>query len=191
MTTTNPLETTIKHGPLERFIFMRSIVEGQLGELILKYWSDILDADLLKYRMPDLEYPHMGNVQTMIQSDRVWCFACFDQLEKRICADCMLTDFTGKAVQVHFSVHPDYIGKNSVMIGKTGVRYLFSLEKEGDPVFTTLIGIMPVVNRLAIRWTERVGYTYKTTLTNMLKCCYDTEEKIQDGAVYQITKGDI
>lgn len=160
-----------------------------MGRWVRKYWQDLIDSDLLKYRIPNLDQPGMVDVYKMLNSKRVRCFLCWDQLESKVCGDCMLTDFNGLSAQVHFSIHPDYKGKESYKIGKAGARYLFSAMKDGKPTLTTLIGALPVVNRLAIKWTEKVGFTYKTTLTNAFKCSYASPET-QDAAIYQLTSKD-
>lgn len=179
------------NAPLERYIFIKSTTKGHLGRMVHRYWLDLVEADLLKYRMPDCLNPGMVDVHRMLTYKKAYFLICYDQLHFRICGECMLTDVNGLSTQVHFSIHPKYHGKESYKIGQAGARHIFSMTKKGEQMFTTLIGVIPVVNKLARRWTEKVGYTYKTTLTNVMKCGYADGGSIQDGAVYQLVDGDI
>jgi hypothetical protein len=125
-----------------------------------EYWQAIIDKDLLKYRIRG-SFNRLSDVEDMYKDKNKLCYAVYDMLQKRICADCMLTDRSHKAATVHFSIHPEYFGQQSRVICSDGIEQIFNLRTpEGDECVNTLLGMTPTSNKLAVRLIKRVGFKF-------------------------------
>lgn len=158
---------------------------------VRRYWSDLIAADLIKYRMPQAEKPALENVQKMLGQKSARCFACVDMLERRVCGETMLTDIAALSARVHFSVHPDYRGQNALSMAREGAEQLFRVYlHQGRGYLKTLIGCTPVTNKLACRFIQKVGYKPKCVLTNVYFLAY-AGGKVVDGLITQLEETDI
>jgi hypothetical protein len=70
-----------------------------------------------------------------------------------------LNGFHGRAAQAHFSVLRSFHGQVALDMAKTMIDALFQLKRQdGTPLIKQLIGITPVTNPLAVRFSQRIGY---------------------------------
>lgn len=129
------------------------------------YWETLLEADTLKYRLCDIIKPSMYNVRLMtgrpfIQQYYIWDNAT--QPRPMITGEFMLENFTGKAAQVHFSMHPGNAFRYSVETAKKFtdlVLNFWTLRRDPTkPFLKTMYGLTPVTNRVASFFNQRVGF---------------------------------
>jgi hypothetical protein len=177
---------TTRHIWPQRYV----LVPAKATKAVKNYWFDLYRADLLKYRLCDVKNPLLKDVKEMIDSPSTICFYCFDFREERVCGEVMLNNWTGALSQVHFSIHPDYKGQKAVDIARSGAEQLFNIVLPTGKRCKTLVGMLPVTNRLAIALTRKVGYVFKTILTNCFLLSY-ADDAIVDGYVTQLTEEDL
>ena len=176
---------------------------------VINYWRLIEEADLLKYRLPDVHAPSLQDVRDMICDPKNACFSVVDTtphlhpipklhgakgdvLRSSIAADIMLNAVQGAAAQLHFSVNPDYHGRLSTLVGKQGVYQTFELRRQDHPNIRlrTLIGLTPITNKLALRLVKNVGFKRMCVLTNAYRLAY-SDDAIVDCVVSQLTDTEV
>jgi len=136
---------------------------------VVKYWEDLLAANLLKDRLCDTLEPNLKDVKEMLTIKNNLCYIMWDTVNKKVCADTMLNNISGLVAQVHFSMHPDYFGPATVRIAKEGCEQHFNTAVGGpDYYISTLVGITPVTNRKAICFIRKVGFKQVCELENVL-----------------------
>lgn len=132
--------------------------ENAITTRVVDYWTDLLNAGLLKYRFNESENPTIDTVLEMIHDPKSYSFMVYDPIKDRLCADTMLNNFRGLTAHVHFSIHPDYHGREGVLIARSGAEQLFQLTDPNGLYLSTLIGLTPVNNLLAVRFIQKVGF---------------------------------
>ena len=128
-------------------------------EKVEEYWRDVKDNGLLKYRLPDVLNPTVKSAMDMVVRMYRSCFAVLSS-EKKMVGECTLENFQGQCAMVHFSMHPSQRGK-AVQVAKEAAEQLFLLKRSTDPdvpYVSSLIGLTPVSNKLAVRFIKAVGY---------------------------------
>lgn len=126
---------------------------------VVQYWQDIVDADLLKYRLPEVENPSMLDVGGMLKRNGNQSFYVVDE-DDNILLESMLTNTQGLIAHIHFSLHPSCNGKKGVEVAMEGLAQYFDLDNtkyEGHKL-RCLVGMTPVSNRLAVAFAKRVGF---------------------------------
>lgn len=138
-------------------------------ESVMQYWNDLKACGRLKRRIPQVLNPNFQSVMKMYEDKNNLCFMMYDPVQNRLCAETMLNGFRGLCAEVHFSMHPDYSGEESVYIAKSGVEQLFQTMKDikTGEYLTTLYGLTPTSNRLAIKFIKKVGFKILDKLENM------------------------
>ncbi len=65
---------------------------------------------------------------------------------------------------MHFGINKIAWGKESIKIAQYFISYWFSLKKDGEPIFKTLVGVTPNDHKKAIKFIERLGLTIATAI---------------------------
>ena len=149
---------------------------------VIQYWQDLLDRDVLKYRIPEVLHPTLSTVQDMLRRMHNSCFVAVDE-NRKIVGECMLDNFQGLCAMVHFSIHPHCYGRKGVQIAVESSKQLFKLRRDNSkiPYVQTLLGVTPVSNKLATRFIQKVGFKKVHTLRNAFWLAYN--KSYDDGLV--------
>jgi hypothetical protein len=136
---------------------------------VVDYWKTLQHKGLLKYRINEVPNPTLRDVREMVEDkENNMCFVMWDPMKKRVCADTMLNNFRGLCAQVHFSIHPDYHGREAIRICKEGAEQHFGLvANESGQRLTTLVGLTPANNRLAVKLIQKVGFKIVDVIENL------------------------
>ena len=132
--------------------------------IVLDYWQRLYNADLLKYRLCDVENPNPADAFTLPQQTM---FMVWDTDLKEIRAEFALTNFTGKAAMVHFSMHPENRPQQSMHYARAVTDQVLNEWRdstEDAPYLYALYGLTPVTNRAACAFVRRVGFKKIGTL---------------------------
>jgi hypothetical protein len=130
--------------------------------LVINYWQRLIDSDLLRYRLCDVENPTIDDAKGLMSHNGVSMFMVWDHILKDLRAEFALTNFTGKAAMVHFSMHPDNEPQRSMHYARTVTDIVLNEWGEKDnpsaPFLYALYGLTPVTNRAACAFVQRVGF---------------------------------
>jgi hypothetical protein len=162
----------------------------KFAKKIGKYFGDLVEADLLKYRIPEVKNPTVETAIKMIANKRSHNFFMQDTNTGDFVGEFMTADFRGLAAAIHFSTHPSLWGRNSIAAAKAAIDWLFSLTSQkpySRPYVKTLIGLTPVSNRLAVRFLKKVGFEIKTIIPDSYYLAYDNK---YDDAVLSLKTSD-
>lgn len=157
---------------------------------VVDYWQTLLEKGLLAQRLYDTVDPKLSDVEEMLASPDNLCYIMWDAKERKVCADTMINNIRGLVAQVHFSMHPDYFGKETVRIAKEGVEqhFLTKIRPTGEYI-QTLFGITPVRNRMAVRFIQKVGFK---PICQFEKVCYMADlNQHEDGLLTQLNVKDL
>jgi len=140
---------------------------GQLAALE-GYWRKLSNAGLHRQRF------HAGGVNSAAEfieavlAEHSLFFIVYDVKTKDVYGECTLNGFMGKTAQIHFSVMPEFF-RQSIEITRIVLTLLFGLVDANDdkPAVTTLIGVTPETNRLAIKFIQKVGFKHVITIPDM------------------------
>ena len=135
---------------------------------LIDYWTALYDANLLRHRLCDTKKPTLKDVNDMLADPTVLTFNVFDPERNELTAEFALTSFTGKAAQVHFSMHPDNKPQYSMMLAREVTDKILNEWSEQEhpdaPFLYSLFGLTPVTNRPACAFVRRVGFKKVGTL---------------------------
>lgn len=123
-----------------------------------EYWQVLYMHDLLKHRLCDKVDPTWQDVYVMLCTRHVYYMV----LEDNIVGEFMMDYLAGKMFAVHFSFHPTALRlKEKIRLGRHVCMLVLNTWKdEYDSRYaSTLIGLIPVQNRPAIKFAEKVGFT--------------------------------
>lgn len=156
-----------------------------------EYWEALLRSGRLRWRFPEVRNPTLKDVADLIGFPYARTFLAYDALFDRVAGETTVERLNGLSTMVHLSIHPSYYGDDAVEMARAGARFLFSnlTHPEGRNL-TTLIGLIPESNRLAQRFTEKVGYERKTILTNAFILA-NNDNKLDNGILFQLTSESI
>lgn len=149
------------------------------------YWESLQLHGAVKRRFPHGDVKTFQDFIAVCTHPNNFVFLVFNESTKLPCGEFMLTDFSGQAAHVHFSLHPDYY-RQGVEIARSAIRQVFALRR-GDgltPLVFSLIGLTAVTNRLARKFNHKVGFI---DLAIVPKGCYIHPEIYVDGAVTLLT----
>jgi len=157
-------------------------------EVAMQYWLSLKMYDLLKYRLCEVHDPDWPDIIHMYNDSSMVFFSVIDTTNKRMVAECALERFVGLSALIHYSIHPEYHGKKGLTLAKESIQQLFSYKrKDGSPWVSTLIGLTPESNRLAIRHIQKVGFKIQCTIPKAFYLAYSNKF---DNAVLSICEGD-
>lgn len=136
--------------------------------VLYNYWKALEEANLLWLRLCDVENPTVEDVLQMVENIGAQMYNVYDPDTEKLVADFALTNFTGKAAQVHFSMHPDNSPQYSMHLARTVTDDILDiwgeLENPDTPYLYSLYGLTPVPNRAACAFVRRVGFKRIGTL---------------------------
>jgi len=125
---------------------------GLSNKAIKSFWEALERADTLKYRWSDT--PGITSQEAFSLSiEQTHMYHVIDSATGAIVAEFALDTFTGKAAQVHFSMHPDNDSAlNWYLFDAVSDQILYywkALENLDQPYLDTVFGLTPVANRAA------------------------------------------
>lgn len=137
--------------------------------IVVDYWQRLIDHDLLRLRLCDCVDPDVQTVMQMLYSALgQTMYMVYDNDLKELRAEFALTNFTGKAAMVHFSMHPDNPPQQSMHYARAVTDQVLNEWHERDnpsvPFLYSLYGLTPVTNRAACAFVRRVGFKKVGTL---------------------------
>jgi hypothetical protein len=125
------------------------------------YWMDLHEADLLKYRWSDMEDPKPIDIIDYTRTTP-HMYNIVDTATGLVIADFSLGPFTGKAAQVHFSLHPASPPSFNVYLASVvsdKILYQWNdIHNLEESFVDTLFGITPVKNRVACIFIRKAGF---------------------------------
>lgn len=131
---------------------------------MLDYWQRVDDAGLLAHRWCDVKDPTAESVIRLLRDLPAlarFMFMLFNE-QKGLVAEFTLTNFTGKAAMVHFSMAPENSPQESMHYARTTTDIVLNEWGDGDkpdaPFLYSLYGLTPVTNRTACAFVRRVGF---------------------------------
>ena len=147
--------------PIQQGVLDVIIPAATIPTLVIeRYWKDLLENDLLRYRLCDLKGPKIEDAMTL--TAQFLQYFLVDPADSRIRAEFVLNNFTGKAAQVHFSMHPDNTPQRSLHLARRVTDQVLNewtpVDKPDEPFLYSLFGLTPVDNRAACAFVQRVGF---------------------------------
>lgn len=120
-------------------------------DTVQTYWQTLYMHDLLKLRLCDIENPVWDDVVRLIT---IMGKGMYHMMEDGIIVgEVSLDNYTGEALQLHFSMHPGNTREQSLQYGRETCEQL--LTWEGVKV---LYGLIPIKNFVAIRYGKELGF---------------------------------
>jgi hypothetical protein len=118
------------------------------------YWNALLARRHARIRFCETQIDGLADIYEVLDGSGILTFYAWDSAFERICVEATLCNFVGLAAQLHFSVHPDYMGKAALEICEETLQWMFSLRRmdEDQPLIKSLYGLTPITNRLAIKF---------------------------------------
>lgn len=141
-------------------------------DVVELYWQTLYMENTLRFRLCDIIDPTFADVKNMIQRLGKQMYMIVDMETKQAVGEFMLEGFTGKAAQVHFSMHPKNTFKESIQLGtwcNDTVLATWTHPEDGSPYLQTLYGLTPVTNRAACIFTLKTGYKKIGILPNGMR----------------------
>ena len=133
-------------------------------EELLSYWGALEYHNTLRFRFADMHEPTAREIVAIIlaRSPKDQFFNVVDCDTGEVIADMGLTGFTGKAAQLHYSMHPDNEYKlNTYLADSVSDMVLYNwtttIEMK-EPYLQTLYGITSVDNRVACMFITKAGF---------------------------------
>ena len=154
-------------------------------DLSVVYYK-ILEQNLLKKLFYDGSVLRTKDFINKMKEPGVRLFLGF--YEGEIAMLSFLTTFDQKTAQGHFTSLKINAGIDIVKEGTDFVNQLLNMKKEDNYYFDTFYGIVPVTNKLAIRFAVRCGMTKACVIP---KFCFNYfEQKPVDGQILYIVRGE-
>ena len=128
-------------------------------ETYVKYWDDLITADRLRFRLCDTVNPTWKDIHRMFQINMNHMYLAM--YKDTPVGEFMLNNFSGKAAQVHFSVHPSLHIRIGIPVVREIVWQILNWKVQGQPneyYLHSLVGLTPVTNRAACIYVLRVGF---------------------------------
>lgn len=128
-------------------------------DAIQQYWQTLYMHDLLRHRLCDIKDPTWSDVKDMIvRMGNTMFHVCRPDTDE-IIGDFMLEHFTGRAAQIHFSMHPDVKFPEAIRIGKFVLDNLLYRWKRSDQTsfLSSVYGLTPINNRTACIYVLKAG----------------------------------
>lgn len=128
------------------------------GEFVEDYWKALFEAGTLQHRFGHIESPSWADAVFMMTDPRYLMFSVLDG--GKIVAEFALENFTGKAAQIHFSMHPDNHSLYSFNLCVDVIQELLNTweDSDGQPYLHSLFGITPIPNKVACRFIQKCGF---------------------------------
>ncbi|RKZ80039.1 MAG: hypothetical protein DRQ35_03040 [Gammaproteobacteria bacterium] len=131
-------------------------------EQVQWYWNALAEADTLQYRWSDVVEPKADEVGALHYVTPNTYFVV-DVATRLPIAEFALCNFTGKAAQVHFSMHPVNPTSVSLFLAEHTTNLILNnwaeVENLEKSYLDTLYGVTPKKNRVACLFIRKVGFT--------------------------------
>ena len=131
-------------------------------DVVQNYWVALEVADTLKYRWSDMTDPKADEVGALHYVTPSTYFI-LDVVTRLPVAEFALCNFTGKAAQIHFSMHPTNPTNLSLFLAEHTTNLILNRWTEVDNLeqsyLDTLFGVTPKSNRVACLFIRKVGFT--------------------------------
>ena len=139
------------------------------GEFVEDYWKALWAADTLKYRFGQLESPSWADPVFMMNDPRYLMYSVLEG--GKITGEFALENHSGKAAQIHFSMHPENTARYNFWLAETVALDILNKWKDekGEPYLETLYGVTPVPNKVACRFIQKCGFEKIGILPNGTK----------------------
>lgn len=126
------------------------------------YWNALAEADTLQYRWSDVVEPKADEVGALHYVTPNTYFVV-DVATRLPIAEFALCNFTGKAAQVHFSMHPVNPTSVNLFLAEHTTNLILNnwteVENLEKSYLDTLFGVTPKKNRVACLFIRKVGFT--------------------------------
>lgn len=153
---------------MARRYYLQFVQDGVLAGEAKWYAEQLIAANLHTKAFYDGSVKCAEDFYDLARNPNVYLFLAIDAKTGNPAAHMHLTNFSGRTAHSHFSIHPAYKGSEAVRVALEGLDQIFELERApGEALVTTLIGITPVQNVLAIRLLKICGYTPLTTIEDI------------------------
>jgi len=131
-------------------------------EQVQWYWNALAEADTLQYRWSDVVEPKADEVGALHYVTPNTYFVV-DVATRLPIAEFALCNFTGKAAQVHFSMHPVNPTSVNLFLAEHTTNLILNnwteVENLEKSYLDTLFGVTPKKNRVACLFIRKVGFT--------------------------------
>ena len=157
-------------------------------DAVESYWAALEDSGRLKYRLCDTKDPDFSDVLRMIKLNGPHLYFVEFPDVLPIAAEFMLNNFSGKAAQIHFSLHPQLPTRLGLPMVRHIVESIFDWQtQDGKPYLDSLFGLTPVTNRAACIFVLKVGFKKRFVLPSGM---WDRGEAV-DAMVTTFTREDL
>lgn len=140
-------------------------------EIIASIWDRMMDEGTAKTVFCDGKIKNAGHLIEFFKKDK--------NLVHVVCDDTgniemvgWLNNFGDRTAQCHFNIFKRAWGRNSDELMKAVFRYWFNFKNDDGPVLDVIMGMIPAVNRLAIRFCKRIGVKFIGEIPNFTKDAY-------------------
>ncbi len=108
-------------------------------------------------------------------------------VDSKISGVVWLNGFEQKSASFHFCFFSNIWGKDTVEIGKKCMKTLVELKTDGQYNFDLITGLIPVRNKKAIKWGEKIN----ASILGRLPCSVwnAEEQQSEDGIIFYVERG--
>jgi len=144
---------------MSRRYWLTLVREEENGEDALWYASRLIESGLYRQAFYDGSVRTPEDFLSLVRNPNGYVFLSKDIRTGLPAGHVHINNFAGKTCQTHFSILPSHHGRESVRMGIEGADQLFELYRApSELMLTSLIGITPVENKLAVRFLTLCGY---------------------------------
>lgn len=123
------------------------------------YWREVMEAGLLKFRLPDVVDPTIEDVAEMVKYKSNISYYLRDSRTGYVYTECMLNNMQGLSAYMHFSMNPKFKGAAGLAFAEFTLGEMFKLQHDvSGRTLRTFIGLTPITNRLAIRFLHKLKF---------------------------------
>lgn len=135
-------------------------ISGIPPEELELYWQTLYMEDTLRFRLCDTVDPTWTDVLQMMKRCHHTMYNVVDRESKRLVGEFMFENFTGRAAQIHFSMHPNNSTRFSLNMATWATDTILNewQHPEGGPYLHSLFGLTPVTNRAACIFVQKCGF---------------------------------
>lgn len=115
----------------------------------------------------------------------------WDEDKHNFVAHCFLNDFSGLVCKIHFGLLKSALGGYGIQLAKLVTKRLFAFRRADSdlPLMTSLIGVTPETNKLAVRFLQRAGFKVIDYIPHLCYLYY--EKQYVPGFVSRISNTDL
>lgn len=127
-------------------------------DVVEAYWGALEEAGTLALRFCNMDNPTVKDAMAVTARFPQQFYYVHE--DDKVVAEFMLENFTGKAAQIHFSMHPNNPLSKSLTLASEVSSAILDVWKNtiGEPYLDTLYGLTPTTNRPACVFVLRTGF---------------------------------